>query len=1533
MADTGVDTLDEIFDRVLGGETEQPPPTPRPRRRFQYESGTLDEIFDRVLASPYEPPPPSPEPPVPPAPPPPAPGMLDRASQWLQEHPLPPGIGFEGFAPPPADIGPLGPESPPQRPGLPQFLKEFGRRTAGEITGGLRDIPASGRAIISPQSTTPERLMGVLQTVFALPRIVFSPLTAATEQAYDGAFEALPESVKNTTVNLPVVGETTVQAISESLGKPIAVNLAFIALGKMQIKSADMAKTTAMREILKKQGLIEPERGATPTTPPPGFDIPPRPEAGPIYPAGVPVSPKALPPAPAIAVTPEGQAIPRPEPKVVPMSAEEIAASRARIAPPVVPEPPQPIVSPQPKQTFKGKTYAERQANAAQVLEIPQSELKAEVRKLMTSKEAGTGDEALAIIAARKTPTSQPAAPSEEVAGRTGLSPDGQKLLDYLHGKSGLPEGFSIGKALLENGFSQEEIKHPNPKLVLDRFRKRAEGAERRTPSAPPQPINPQSASFSGEPPLKEGYVRLYRGEGPVSSESIWKDPRMQEYQGRWFTTNRETAEQFARDNAGPGRYLSYIDVPKSAYESSRAVRNPITKELSYGFEEETTVLSKELASKAIKLADVKKSAPLKIMEPAGQPAIQAPPKEPVQDWSVGEAHGVVGAVPPPASTPTWTDALGKGRKADIDKGRTAKLALAETKGVQDFNAKYKVGLTDPADIAMFNRLVTLENPTAKPGQFKNGKQVRHGGDAGLLQWSQDTRQRFGLPDAPTPQQEGKAFSSYFSVIRKTIAEVAPGLESDPATVALFWRRGQGGGQAVLKKARSTVGAAQYKPPPYEPAQLATGPITELPGELSTKVWTVDSLKPLGRQVEQLFNGELPNPDARFFRNVGAAIKRGDIVLPGQKQIMERHGLTAEQLGDNFMKTETTSGQHLNLLSQWKKKYNEFLRQNPEMAKELGVEPPKREPIGWFRKMDNTTRAMMTGRIATAIRNLWSGTGYYSLDAVDNAIANVATGVSKGNVGQEMAASMERLSAIGRSLSPAKQKELTRLLDAFPLEKMELISAPIQDVVLGGKFVNLVQIWNRSQEIFVRRLAFDASVKEGMARRGLKFDHTNPGSVPSDIIEQGVKDALRITMAAKPEKGTTIGALSSRIMRAYDALPVLSLINPFPRFQYANAFRFIWDHSPLGPIDLLTKGRLAKEVTSSGKPTLAALAAQKELANPKTAALAYAKAATGLGLFTAALAYRSSDDAPGKWYEVNAPSWMPVVGGKTVSGEAFAPFITYNLFAEGFRAAVDKVGTQEMKEMFNTIKKPPNVEMKDLARAAIGLNRIAGTGLVFVDLLQKGAGEQGWKNVLNFFGQYIGRMTVPLASYKNIIAGTVDPEEATLRDVQSDPLTGPIRRNVPILDKTLPASETPTRTGPRTIEHPLFGEFSGLSAQTYNDAEKELNKHGFSFREVLPSQGHPEADQAMARFMGPIVEYGIGALVQTKGYQGLSTSQQSAMLTEALKAVRSVTSDAAKKTLRPEVALELYLKSVPKHIRRLIVESPQYQELLKAVQP
>lgn len=763
------------------------------------------------------------------------------------------------------------------------------------------------------------------------------------------------------------------------------------------------------------------------------------------------------------------------------------------------------------------------------------------------------------------------------------------------------------------------------------------------------------------------------------------------------------------------------------------------------------------------------------------------------------------------------------------------------------------IGLTDNAFI-----------PRAKPVTPPIGQQPK------LIQTQAE------LP--PLPLQPKAPQASKKAEVPPTPAKLPTKLPQEPTR--------QGG----LPLGESTVGAGRYTPPPFTAEQLRTGPgvldETPLPkglppemGQVRLKVFAKPEAEHIGQQLDQLFQGKLPNPDARFFRNVGAAVKRGDIVFPGQRELLSEHGIDHTQLGDEFLKAGTTWGQGLNMLSQWSKQVTKRAQHDPAFAEAMNIIPPPPKKVGWFRRLENLRASMITGTIRTAMRNAESGVAATFLDATEQAVANVATGAVKGNMAREVTAGVEQFSTALRAMSPRQAQEFLKVMEAFPLQKLELMSAPIQDVMLKGlgmeKVIGWAQFLNRTQENWVRAMAASASIRGEMVRRGISLT-TASKDIPEDIITKGVADALRVTQAARPEKGTLPGRLASSVLEMYDAFPVLRLVNPFPRFQYANAFRFLWEHSPFGPLDLITKGRLAKETHVNMRTVKAlgekfarqhgkqpegadlqelyrkataltpnALKAKQELDNPKTTALALTKSAAGIGMLTAALAWRSSDNAPDKWYEIK-------VGGKTISGEAFGPFITFNLFAEGIRAAVAKHGTEKMKQDFNVYKKPPVVEPKDVARAVVGLNRVAGTGLVFIDLLEKGG---GWPRVMDFFNQYVGSFTVPLSSVKNLMAG-VRPKEAVIRDVSTAaPLTGPIRRNIPFVgSETLPSSPSITRGRARRMENPVSGELTGLTKKTYTPLEHEVNRLGLPWHELRPRTGIPEADLYLQRAMGTIMD-------------------------------------------------------------------------------
>lgn len=103
---------------------------------------------------------------------------------------------------------------------------------------------------------------------------------------------------------------------------------------------------------------------------------------------------------------------------------------------------------------------------------------------------------------------------------------------------------------------------------------------------------------------MKSLTTRLYRGEGRPDPEGpYWRDPKMNELAGRWFTTDKSTAQVFAGEAAsrrlGPGRVVS-VDVPDEVFHQGRPANNPDLVPFLYGLEEKgTSVLPREWASKA----------------------------------------------------------------------------------------------------------------------------------------------------------------------------------------------------------------------------------------------------------------------------------------------------------------------------------------------------------------------------------------------------------------------------------------------------------------------------------------------------------------------------------------------------------------------------------------------------------------------------------------------------------------------------------------------------------------------------------------------------------------------------------------------------------------------------------------------------------------------------------------------------------------------------------------------------------------------
>ena len=181
----------------------------------------------------------------------------------------------------------------------------------------------------------------------------------------------------------------------------------------------------------------------------------------------------------------------------------------------------------------------------------------------------------------------------------------------------------------------------------------------------------------------------------------------------------------------------------------------------------------------------------------------------------------------------------------------------------------------------------------------------------------------------------------------------------------------------------------------------------------------------------------------------------------------------------------------------------------------------------------------------------------------------------------------------------------------------------------------------------------------------------------------------------------------------------------------------------------------------------------------------------GTTMFGTAMEIRNSDMAGEKWYEV-------VVNGKTYDARPFAPFSFYLLAAE-------------------STNPDNNLKPLDYAEAAIGINRISGTGLALIDYLRSD-GKTSGKQIAKYLGDYLSGLTVPIKQFKDFLPEEMGGDQM-IRDVKTndpfDAIVNPTIRNIPGLSKELPVARSSTQEGPLQQEEGFFGLSGGLSSQLF----------------------------------------------------------------------------------------------------------------------
>jgi hypothetical protein len=655
-------------------------------------------------------------------------------------------------------------------------------------------------------------------------------------------------------------------------------------------------------------------------------------------------------------------------------------------------------------------------------------------------------------------------------------------------------------------------------------------------------------------------------------------------------------------------------------------------------------------------------------------------------------------------------------------------------------------------------------------------------------------------------------------------------------------------------------------------------------------------------------NEILNDTKKRMFKRLGEylLVDCDPAVIEG---LASKQGMTVAEYVTKLQGEVSEGARTLNQLSRMSKSLRMAFEDNPEvMAAMDKVNLDKLSFIEryiWrpYRKADNVRRQLLITQLATTARNIWSQGARVAVDVFDDAVYGII-GLSRGEGKQAFGELLEDFGALYRRMTPQGRQRFESLMNRFDDINLEMLGDNISDVALSKKALRYLNSLNRMQEHYFRRVAFDARLTALTKKHGLDPLKDN---VPDWILKDSFEHAMEMTFQASG------GKLAQAMRHAYSDLPILTTVNPFPRF-WANSINFLLDFGPLG-------------FARAG-----VMASKKGMTDEVVRTMS--RATVGTMMIGAAWQLRNSDLAGPKYYLIKT--------GKNKNGDdtfmdtrSFSPFSTYLAFGEMLKG------------------EKSTMTAGDMIQAFIGINRIAGTGLALLDVFKEQIGgrktgeamSDTTKRVMaDVVAQFVGGYTVPLKTIKDAL-GAIDPSQATLQSTKVDLESGgaktmlrPALSNVPYGNKvndipgmegTVVPSTSITRTDKIRAENPLSRQLTGISLQTRTPLEQEIDK--LAIDNLSPRTGTPEVDRLMMREIAQagFVDEG-NELIESEYYKFLDPQERIAEIRKLANGYRAEVRDEVKFDVynnilsRKKSAMDRY-----KYILKLVEKGRVNAELLE----
>ena len=672
------------------------------------------------------------------------------------------------------------------------------------------------------------------------------------------------------------------------------------------------------------------------------------------------------------------------------------------------------------------------------------------------------------------------------------------------------------------------------------------------------------------------------------------------------------------------------------------------------------------------------------------------------------------------------------------------------------------------------------------------------------------------------------------------------------------------------------------------------------------------------------------NPNLRLNEQIADLIVTGRIDDQAFTKILKDNKIQLDEFARYFGADKSDAGRTLQSLSIIQSKINKLNKvPNGNTAYDQAVSASGADEFvpttGRWRRADNIRRGLLTGQVATAVRNFQAAIGRVGVDVLekglDVALRSAYRSMSGGAMPKKSLSnpmtSFEGFLSIFRQIDPKNYKlvkeQTNNILASFPKEQDRLFLRYSSDIVErsggkdllgnGEKAVHLVNFFNRLQEYIVRRAVFQSSLDELIRNNPKHYSNRKLAQIIADndlnIFKQediaaAVEKALEVTFAKNFNQGKGIyEGIADYFIKLINRLPfTASLAIPFPRF-IMNSLKFHAEYSPLGFFRYFSDGE------------------RQAFAKGNTAGMS--KAIIGSGMLLAAYNLRHQPYAGEKWYEFK-------IGNRTIDFRPFNPFAAYLFVADAMKRT--KEGTLS------------NLDLKGFVNVFTGVR--GGTGLYLIDRFIDGVTGVNpnvdlAKEINKIAGETIGGLFVPLQTAQDAIAQFY-PEMAIVKDASGNPIKDNIQKRLP-LNNNLPPVVSSTsvifdengipRAAPIKREEPLARQLTGVSViSAKNSAEKELDRLGIPARRIFQSTGIPELDVAYKNALAPQIAIALSKIVEAPAYQQQTNARKIFIVEQVLNDFRKNATEAIQNNegLAPFI-LKYEIEKIPLSQRRILDET------------